>query len=38
MGSSSWKRLILGTLTLVSSPWGIPTMNQAAWESGCLLL
>lgn len=29
---NSWQRLVLGTLTWMSSPWSVPTMDQAAWE------
>ena len=34
----SWQRLVLGTLTLISSPWGILAVGQASWDPAHLPL
>lgn len=33
---NGWEKLVLNTLTLVSSRWSIPAAAQAAWEPACL--
>lgn len=33
---SSWEKLFLSTLTLISSGWSAPAVHQAAWEPAWL--